>query len=60
MGMNGNTCGISNEYFTQYTTGFEKNRWVTVGAIFGGIQRFLIDDDALLPISLKEQRLQSH
>lgn len=56
MGMNGNTCGVSNQYFTQYTTGFEKNRWATVGAIFGGIQSFFIDNEALEFIARKAKR----
>lgn len=44
-GINGYTYGISNDYFTEYVTGLEKNRWSAVGALLSGEQRFLISDD---------------
>ncbi|MGB0452214.1 MAG: IS66 family transposase [Bacteriovoracaceae bacterium] len=46
-GANAYTFGVSNKYFTQYTTSFEKNRWAATGALLYGEQKFLIDKDAV-------------
>ena len=34
-GIKAYTFGVSNKYFTSYTTGFEKNRWAGAGALLG-------------------------
>ena len=46
-GIRGYTFGVSNKYFTSFTTGFEKNRWASVGALLGGTQTYLITRDAI-------------
>jgi uncharacterized small protein (DUF1192 family) len=46
-GVNGYTFGVSNRYFTQFTTVLEKNRWAAVGALLNGVQSFLVDQHAL-------------
>ena len=46
-GIRGYTFGVSNKYFTSFTTGFEKNRWASVGALLGGTQAYLITRDAI-------------
>ncbi len=55
-GVNGNTYGVSNDYFSQYTTGFEKNRWSAVGALLGGVQSFFFDKEAMTFIANKVRR----
>ena len=55
-GVNANTYGVSNDYFTQYTTGFEKNRWSAVGALLGGVQSFFFDREAMTFIANKIRR----
>jgi hypothetical protein len=55
-GANGYTFGVSNEYFTQYTTGLEKNRWAAVGALLGGVQSYLIDEEAINFVANKLKR----
>jgi hypothetical protein len=52
-GVNGYTYGVSNEFFTEYTTGLEKNRWSAVGALFSGKQRFYIDSAAISFVAKK-------
>jgi len=46
-GIRAYTFGVSNGYFTSYTTGFEKNRWASVGALLGGSQSYLISRNAI-------------
>lgn len=46
-GRNFHTFVVSNKFYTQYTTGPEKNRWSAAGAIMGGDQSFLINDIAV-------------
>lgn len=41
------TFVVSNKFYTSYATGPEKNRWSAVGAILGGRQQFLINQDAV-------------
>ena len=55
-GVNAHTFGVSNNYFTQYTTSFEKNRWSAVGALLNGEQKFVIDKEALEFIGKKLKR----
>lgn len=55
-GENGYTYGVSNDYFTEYVTGLEKNRWSAVGALFSGEQQFLIDDEAITFVAEKLKR----
>lgn len=55
-GLSAYTFGVSNKYFTQYTTSFEKNRWSAVGAILQGEQKFLINQDAINFIAKKLRR----
>jgi uncharacterized small protein (DUF1192 family) len=52
-GIRGYTFGVSNKYFTSFTTGFEKNRWFSVGALLGGTQGFLINRDSVSFIAKK-------
>lgn len=52
-GIRGYTFGVSNQFFTSFTTGFEKNRWFSVGALLGGTQSFLINRDAVSFIARK-------
>lgn len=52
-GVQAYTFGASNQYFTSFTTGFEKNRWAAIGALLGGDQRFLISRDAVSFIAKK-------
>ncbi len=54
-GFNGYTYGICNDYFTEYITGFEKNRWSAVGALLTE-QKFYIDDDAISFVAEKLKR----
>ncbi len=46
-GIRGYTFGVSNKFFTSYTTGFEKNRWASVGALLGGNESYLITRNAI-------------
>ena len=55
-GENAYTFGVSNKYFTQYTTSFEKNRWSAVGALLNGKQSFYVDQDAINFIANKLKR----
>jgi uncharacterized small protein (DUF1192 family) len=55
-GINGYTFAVSNEYFTQFTTSLEKNRWSAVGALLNGVQSFLVDQKALKYIANKAAR----
>ena len=55
-GANGYTFGVCNDYFTQYTTGLEKNGWAAVGSLLGGVQSFLIDKEALDFVASKLKR----
>ena len=55
-GINGYTFSVSNNYFTQFTTTFEKNRWAVVGRSFGGVQKFLIDQEAISYIAKTARR----
>lgn len=50
------TFGVSHQFFTHFTTSFEKNRWASVGALFGGEQRFVIDEAAISFIAKKLKR----
>lgn len=52
-GTRGYTFGVSNKFFTSFTTGFEKNRWFSVGALLGGTQSFLLNRDAISFIAKK-------
>ena len=54
-GVNGYTYGICNDYFTEYVTGLEKNRWSAVGALLTQ-QRFYIDDEAIGFVASKLKR----
>jgi hypothetical protein len=54
-GFNGFTYGICNDYFTEYITGVEKNRWSAVGALLTK-QRFYIDDYAISFVAGKLKR----
>lgn len=47
---------VSNKFFTSFTTSFEKNRWASVGALYGGEQKFLIDTEAIGFIAKKLKR----
>ena len=55
-GINAYTFGVSNNYFTQFTTVFEKNRWASVGALLNGVQSFLVDQIALNFVAKKLKR----
>jgi hypothetical protein len=44
---------VSNKFFTSFTTGLEKNRWSSVGALVGGTQFFLINRDTVSFIAKK-------
>ncbi len=52
-GVKAYTFGVSNKYFTSFTTGFEKNRWAAAGALLGGRQKFLITKEAISFIAKK-------
>ncbi len=52
-GVNAYTFGVSNKYFSSFTTGLEKNRWAATGALLGGEQKFLVDDGAVTFIANK-------
>lgn len=52
-GIRGYTFGVSNKFFTSFTTGLEKNRWFSVGAVLGGTQGFLINRDTVSFIAKK-------
>ena len=52
-GSNAHTFVVSNRYYTSYTTSFEKNRWSAAGAVLGGVQQFLINQDAVTFIAKK-------
>jgi hypothetical protein len=52
-GKNFYTFVVSNKFYTQYTTGLEKNRWSAAGAILGGEQQFLINDTAVTFVARK-------
>lgn len=52
-GFRGYTFSVSNKFFTSFTTGFEKNRWFSVGALLGGTQGFIINRDAISFIGKK-------
>jgi hypothetical protein len=52
-GIKAYTFGVSNKYFTSFTTGFEKNRWAAAGALLGGRQKFLITKEAVSFIAKK-------
>ncbi len=56
MGSNAYTFGVSNSFFTQYKTCFEKNRWSAVGALLGGVQQYLIDTEAINFVANKLKR----
>ncbi len=55
-GVKAYTFGVSHKYFTSFTTSFEKNRWASVGALFGGEQRFIFDRAAIDFIGKKLKR----
>ena len=55
-GVSAYTFSVSNDYFTQFTTGFEKNRWAAIGALLGGVERFKIDREAIGFIANKLKR----
>ena len=55
-GINAYTYGVSNDYFTQYVTDFEKNRWSAAGALLGGVQSFFFDREAMTFIANKLRR----
>ena len=46
-GIRAYTFGVSNQFFTSYTTAFEKNRWMAVSALLGGRQSYLVTRDAI-------------
>lgn len=52
-GIRGYTFGVSNKFFTSFTTGFEKNRWFSVGALLGGTQGFVFNRDTVSFIAKK-------
>jgi hypothetical protein len=52
-GKNFHTFVVSNKFYTQYTTGSEKNRWSAAGAIMGGEQQFMINDTAVTFVARK-------
>ncbi len=52
-GIRGYTFGVSNKFFTIFTTGFEKNRWSSIGALLGGTQGFFINRDAVSFVAKK-------
>lgn len=52
-GIRGYTFGVSNKFFTSFTTGFEKNRWFSVGALLGGTQGFLLNRDSISFVAKK-------
>jgi hypothetical protein len=54
-GVNAYTFGVSHKYFTLFKTGTEKNRWASVGALFGE-QKFKINQEALEFIANKLKR----
>ena len=55
-GMNAHTFGVSNKYFTCFSTLFRKNRWAATGAILGGEEAFLIDSNAVTFVAKKLKR----
>lgn len=55
-GVNAFTTGVCNDYFIQYHTGLDKNRWAAAGALLGGELRFRIDSDAISFIAKKLRR----
>lgn len=52
-GIRGYTFSVGNKFFTSFTTGFEKNRWFSAGALLGGTQGFLINRDSVSFIAKK-------
>ncbi len=38
---------MRNRFFTSHTTSFEKNRWSAAAAVLGGVQQFLINQNAV-------------
>jgi uncharacterized small protein (DUF1192 family) len=52
-GIRGYTFGVSNKFFTSFSTGLEKNRWASVGALLGGPQGFLINRDSVSFVAKK-------
>lgn len=57
-GIRAYTFGVSNKFFTSYTTSFEKNRWASVGALLGGAQSFIISRDSISFIARKLKKPQ--
>ncbi len=51
-GIKAYTFGVSNKFFTSFTTTFEKNRWSAVGALLGG-QAYLISRETVSFIAQK-------
>jgi hypothetical protein len=54
-GSNAHTFVVSNRFYTSYTTSFEKNRWSAAGAMLGGVQQFLINQDS---VTFKAKKLK--
>lgn len=61
-GIRAYTFGVSNKFFTSYTTGFEKNRWASVGALLGGDQLYLISRDTInfIAKTLKKPKITNY
>lgn len=47
------TFVVSNKFYTSYSTGPEKNRWSAAGAMMGGEQKFMINNNAVTFIAKK-------
>ena len=54
-GVNANTHGLSNDFFTQYETGFSKSRLSTLRALYGK-DEYLIDGQAISFVAEKLKR----
>lgn len=52
-GKNFHTFVVSNKFYTSYSTGPEKNRWSAAGAMMGGVQKFIINDNAVTFVARK-------
>lgn len=61
-GHNFHTFVVSNQFYTSYATGPEKNRWSAAGAMMGGEQKFLIDGNAVsfLATKLRKPDVTNH
>ena len=57
-GQNAYTFGISHQFFTCFKTSLGKSRWSAISALHDGVNKFLIDDEAVGFIANKIKRPQ--